>query len=68
MRACKLRLSSVQKSQTWSCAPGAIPCMAALWKFSWRSFCQPGLSPLVHAGSVGGLWRTSTVDGVRCTT
>ena len=37
-------------------------------KFSFRLFCQPGSSDAAHAGSVGLLLRSSTVDGVRWNT
>ena len=63
--AAVLRPSSVQKSQTRSGCPSAIPSNVHEWKLRCRSFCQPGRSVFTHSGSVGVLLRTSTVDGVR---
>ena len=68
--AAMLRLISVQKSQTRSTGPGAggNGSHAQAWKFACRSLCQPGFRVLTHSGSVGPLFRSSTLEGVRWTT
>ena len=58
---------SVQPSITRSTS--ALPPAWLAVKFSSQRCCQPGVAiPANHSGSIGALARTSTEDGVRCTT
>ncbi len=54
-------MMSVQPSLTRSTSCGTPETSA--WKFSMRSFCQPGRNVLTQSGSVGRLFRSSTDDG-----